>query len=132
MPVESHFFSKIMLFSILSQNLGLLLAHFIDRPTWRQLHFVNFDQPVFDFSWKVAHGVFWTAQRLVSFGLHVSQHCFCGPVLELLSHLLFPCPLAQSVMRWLQSLIFRYSPLSPVLLLCHVLFRWETGASMNL
>ena len=120
-----------MLLPILSQNLGLLSAHFIGPPTWRQLHFVNFDQPVFDFSWKVAHGVFWTAQRLVSFGLHVSQHCFCGPVLELPSHLLFPSPLAQSVMCWLQSLMFRYSPMSPVLLLCHVLFRWETGASMN-
>ena len=66
--------------------------------TWRQLHFANFDRSVLDFSWKVAHGVVLTAQRLIAFGLYVSQHCFCGPVLESLSHLLFACPLAQSVL----------------------------------
>ena len=70
----------------------------------------------------VAHGVVLTAQRLISFGMHVSQHCFCGPVLESLSHLLFACPLAQSVLSWLQSLMFFYFPMSPVLLLRHVLF----------
>ena len=90
--------------------------------TWRQLHLANFDRSVLDFSWKVAHGVVLTAQRLISFGLHVSQHCSCGPVLESLSHLLFACPLAQSVLSWLQSLMFRYSPMSPVLLLRHVVF----------
>ena len=90
--------------------------------TWRQLHFSNFDRSVLDFSWKVAHGVLLTAQRLISFGLHVSQHCFCGRVLESLSHLLFACPLAQSVLSWFQSLMFRYSPMSPVLLPRHVLF----------
>ena len=58
----------------------------------------------------------------MEFGLHVSQYCFCGPVLESLSHLLFSCPLAQIVLSWLQSLMFRYSPMSPVLLLRHVLF----------
>ena len=66
--------------------------------TWRQLHFADFDRSVLDFSWKVAHGVVLTAQRLISFGLHVSQHCFCGPVLKSLSHLLFACPLGQSVL----------------------------------
>ena len=90
--------------------------------TWRQLHFANFDRSVLDFSWRVAHGVVLNAQRLISFGLHVSQHCFCGPVLQSLSHLLFACPLAQSVLSWLQSLMFRYSPMAPVLLLRHVLF----------
>ena len=90
--------------------------------TWRQLHFANFDRSVLNFSWKVAHGVVLTAQRLISFGLHVCQHCFCGFGLESLSHLLFACPLAQSVLSWLQSLMFRYSPMSPVLLLRHVLF----------
>ena len=90
--------------------------------TWRQIHFANFDRSVLDFSWKVAHGVVLTAQRLIAFGLHVSQHCFCSPVLESLSHLLFACPLAQSVLSWLQSLMFRYSPMSPVLLLRHVLY----------
>ena len=90
--------------------------------TWRQLQFANFDHPVLDFFWKVAHSVVLTAQGLISFGLHVSQHCFCGPVLESLSHLLLACPLAQSVLSWPQSLMFRYSPMSPVLLFHHVLF----------
>ena len=40
--------------------------------TWRQFHFANFDRSVLDFSWKVAHGVVLTAQRLISFGLLVS------------------------------------------------------------
>ena len=44
--------------------------------TWRQLYFANLDRSVLDFSRKVAHGVVLTAQRLISFGLHVSQHCF--------------------------------------------------------
>ena len=81
--------------------------------TWRQLHFANFDCSVLDFSWKVAHGVVLTTQRLISFGLLVSQHCSCGPVLESLSQLLFACPLAQSVLSWLQSLMSRSSPMSP-------------------
>ena len=68
------------------------------------------------------YGVVLTAQRLISFGLHVSQHCFCGPVLESQSHLLFACPLAQSVLSWFQSLMFRSSPMTPILLLRHVLF----------
>ena len=86
--------------------------------TWRQLHFAKFDRSVSDFSSKVAHGAVFTAQRLISFGLHVSQHYFCGPVLESL----FACPLAQSVLSWLQSLMFCYSPMPPVLLLRHVVF----------
>ena len=59
---------------------------------------------------------------LISFGLHVSQHFFCGPSLESLSHFLFAWPLAQSVLCWLQSLMFRYSTITPVLLLRHILF----------
>ena len=90
--------------------------------TWRQLYFANFDRSVLDFSWKVPHGNVLTAQRLISIGFHVSQHCFCGPVHESLSHLLFACPLAQCVLSWLQSLMFRYSSMSPVLLLRHLLF----------
>ena len=42
--------------------------------TWRQFHFADFDLSVLDFPWKVAHGVLLTAQRLISFGLLVSQH----------------------------------------------------------
>ena len=55
------------------KNLGLPLAHFIGRPLGvKLLHFANFDRSVLAFSWKVAHGIVLTAQRLTSFGLHVS------------------------------------------------------------
>ena len=87
-----------------------------------QLHFANSDRSVLDFSWKVAHSVVLTTQRLISFGPNVSQHCFCGPVLESVSNPLFAYPLLRSALSWLQSLMFRYSPMSPVLLLYHVLF----------
>ena len=36
--------------------------------TWRQLFFFNIDRPVIDLCWKVAHGVVYTAERLISFG----------------------------------------------------------------
>ena len=55
-----------MLYPIVSQNSGLLLAHFIGRPLG-----VNFDRPVLDFSGKVAHVL--TAQRRIPFDLHASQ-----------------------------------------------------------
>ena len=54
-----------MLFPIVSQNSGLLLA--VNWPsTWRQFHIANFDRPILLFSWKVADGVLLTAQRLTS------------------------------------------------------------------
>ena len=83
--------------------------------TWDQLHWFDMDRPVIDLSWKVALSVLYTAERLSSFGYAVPTDCFCGPVV------LF-CPLAQSVLSWLYSLMFRCSPLAPSLLCCHVLF----------
>ena len=90
--------------------------------TWRELFFFDIDRPVIDLSWKIAHGVLYTADRLFSFGYSVPVVCFCGPVAETLQHLFFPCPLAQSVLSWLQSLMFRFSPVSPSLVCRHVLF----------
>ena len=75
-----------------------------------------------DLCWKVAHGVLYTAERLSSFDYAVSTDCFCDPVVESLEHLFFSCPLAQSVLSWLYSLMFRCSPLALSLLCCHVLF----------
>lgn len=90
--------------------------------TWRSLSFFDLDRQVTDLSWKIAHGVLYTAQRLVSFGLQVPLLCFCGAPIESLEHLFFYCPLAQSVLAWLQSLMFSFSPMSPVLLCRHALF----------
>ena len=90
--------------------------------TWRSLSFFDMDRQVIDLNWKIAHGVLYTAQRLVSFGLSVPLSCFCGSPVESLEHLFFSCPLAQSVLCWLQSLMFSFSPMCPVILCRHVLF----------
>lgn len=99
----------------------------LDWPaTWRALSFFDLDRRVIDLNWKIAHGVLYTAQRLSSFGLAVPRSCFCGPQVESLEHLFFYCPLAQSVLSWLQSLLFTFSPMSPVILLRHVLFGFDS------
>ena len=90
--------------------------------TWRELFFFDYDRQVIDLSWQVSHGVLYTASRLVAFGCDVEPSCFCGPVMETPEHLFFHCPLAHSVLSWLQSLMFSCSSLSPSLLCRHVLF----------
>ena len=63
-----------------------------------------------------------TAARLCHFGYDVSLACFCGEKVETLEHLFSYCPLAQSGISWFQSLLFRCSPLSTVLVCRHLLF----------
>ena len=94
--------------------------------TWRQLSFCPLDRPVIDVAWQVAHGVLYTADRLVSFGYDYDPNCFCG-ALETPSHLFFECALAQSVLGWIQSLMFRASSLCPSLLCRHVLFGFSAS-----
>ena len=43
-----------------------------------------------------------------------------------LEHLFFYCPLAHSVLSWLQSLMFCFSPTCPVFLVRHVLFGFNS------
>ena len=93
---------------------------------WRSLTFFNPDRQVIDLSWKIAHGVLFTAQRLVSFGLPVPLSCFCGSTVESLEHLFFSCSLAQSVLSWFQSLVFCFSSMCPVILSRHVLFGFNS------
>ena len=93
---------------------------------WRQLSFCPLDRPVIDVAWQVAHGVLYTADRLVSFGYDYDPNCFCG-ALETPSHLFFECALAQSVLSWIQSLMFRTSSLCPPLLCRHVLFGFSAS-----
>ena len=90
--------------------------------TWRQLFFFDLDRPVIDLCWKISHGVLFTADRLIGFGYSIDPNCFCGLASECLPHLFFSCPLAQSALSWLQSLMFRFSSLSPSLVCRHVLF----------
>ena len=84
--------------------------------TWRSLHFFDLDRQAIDLSWKISHGVLYTALCLFSFGLPVPLPCFCGSPVESLEHLFFSCPLAKSVLSWLQSLMFCFSPMCPVIL----------------
>ena len=78
------------------------------------------ERKLIDLCWKVAHGVLYTAHRLVSFGLHVPPDCFCGHFNETLEHLFFYCPLAQSGLDWIQSLVFLSSPLATAITARHV------------
>jgi len=71
------------------------------------------DHQVRDLSWKVAHGVLYTADRLISFGYQLSLVCFCGYHLECPKHLFFLRPLAQSGLDWIFCLV--WSPLLVVL-----------------
>ena len=67
--------------------------------TWSKLFCFNLDHPVIDLSWKVAHGVLYTADRLIGFGYDIDATCFYNTALETPSHLFFlalshkvPCP----------------------------------------
>ena len=90
--------------------------------TWKTLFFMPLDRKPIDLYWKVAHGVLYTGHRLVSFGLNVPPDCLRGHSDETLEHLFSYCPLAQSGLDWIQSLLFLSSPLAPAITVCHVLF----------
>ena len=69
----------------------------LDWPVaWKSLQFMPLDRHVRDLSWKVAHGILYTADRLISFGYQIALSCFCGYQLECVQHLFFSCPLAKS------------------------------------
>ena len=97
-------------------------VHSIDPLCGVLCPFFDLDRQVLDLNWKIAHGVLYTAERLSSFGLPVPLPCFCGAPVGSLSHLFYACPLARSVLSWLQLLMFFFSPMSPVLLVRHSLF----------
>ena len=73
--------------------------------TWCSLFFMPLDRQVIDLNWKLAHGVLYTAERLASFGYQLRLSCFCGHHTESLDHLFFSCPLAQSGLAWVQTLL---------------------------
>ena len=94
---------------------------FSTRPLRGGRFFLLF-RPVIDLAWKIAHGVLYTVDCLSSFGYSYDPCCFCGHALESSAHLFFYCPLANSLLSWIQSLLFQFSPTSPPLLLRHALF----------
>ena len=84
------------------------------------------DRHVADLNWKVAHGVLYTAERLASFGYSLPMACFCGAQTESPDHLFFACPLAQSAIDLIQSLLTSCSPLAPSIQLRHMLFGFSS------
>ena len=94
--------------------------------TWKSLHFMPLDRQVWDLNWKIAHGVLYTAERLISFGYQYQSSCFCGYHMESLEHLFFSCPLAQSGYDWIQSMLFRASPTAPSITVRHALFGFSS------
>ena len=99
----------------------------LDWPcTWKSIFFLPLDRLVSDLNWKVAHGVFYTADRLISFGYAIPGACFCGYHLESAEHLFFSCPLAQSGIAFVQSLLTLAAPLSPSIDVRHMLFGFNS------
>ena len=94
--------------------------------TWSQLFYMPLDRKVIDLSWKIAHGVLYTAKRLFSFGYAISTQCFCKNLMESAEHLFFHCPLAKSGIDWFQSKLFLAAPLAPSICLRHFLFGFSS------
>ena len=84
------------------------------------------DRKPIELCWKVAHGVLYTAHRLVSFGLNVPLNCLCGHSDETLGHLFFYCPLARRGLDKIQSMLVRSSPLAPAITVRHVHFGFSS------
>jgi hypothetical protein len=95
------------------------------QSTWAQVSNVPLDRKVRDFSWKVSHGVTYTADRLVEFGMPVDPNCFCGQAPETSKHLFFECGFISSFLLWAQTLFLRVTPLSPTLGVRHLLFGYN-------
>ena len=90
--------------------------------TWSQFLLAKFHRSAADLSWKVAHGVLYTIDRLTRFGYSNLTDCYCGSAGESLEHLFFSCPLAQSVLGWVSLLFFTAAPDCPSLQPRHLLF----------
>ena len=91
--------------------------------------FIYIARPVIDLNWKIAHGVLYTADRTISFGYSLPLSCFCGFPCEFIDHLFLACPLAQSVLSWLQTLMSRWCSLAPSLVLRHARFGFNGDES---
>jgi hypothetical protein len=90
---------------------------------WQQVHCCAIDRQVTDLAWKVAHGVLYTAARLSSFGwTTVVLTCFCGHPCEDIPHLFFGCPLIQSALTWVSSVVHQGLPDAPDLTERRVLY----------
>ena len=104
------------------RSLLLLLVHPTGLLRGALCPFFDIDRQVIDLNWKILiNGALYTggAPFLLWFIYPCCLAVHAAP-LDTLSHLFFACPLAQSVLPWLQLLMFSFSPMSPrVLLLRH-------------
>lgn len=87
--------------------------------TWKTLFFMPLNRKLIDLCWPRC---FVHCSPPCFFGLNVPLDCLCGHSDETLEHLFFYCPLAQSGLEWIQSLLVRSSPLAPAITVRHVLF----------
>jgi len=92
--------------------------------TWSQLFYMPFDRVVIDLSWKIAHGVLYTAKRLSCFGYAISTTCFCNDPMESAERLFFHCSLAKSGIDWIQSQLFLAALTAPSICLRHFPAKW--------
>ena len=111
-----------MLFLIVLKNFAILLAHFIGHPLGVNLILLILTVQFWTSRGKSLLVLFWLPSVLYPLAwmclstVFVVQSLSCSVTSCLLA--LFP----QSVLSCFQLLMFRYSTMSPVLLLCHVLF----------
>lgn len=83
------------------RSLGLV----VDWSTvWSNLNLWRFIRPVRDTNWLIAHGVLYTADRLIRFGMQVDPSCHCGAE-ESAVHLFTRCPVARRIFAWYQSVV---------------------------
>ena len=95
--------------------------------TWSQANIMPLDRQVRDLAWKISHGVLYTCDRLVKFGMNIADtSCFCTHPLETPEHLFFECNLMQELLLWAQSIFLRVTPLSPSLQPRHMLFGYDS------
>jgi hypothetical protein len=78
--------------------------------TWDQIHLQSLDRTVVDVNWKIAHGVLYTASRLVTgFGMaNIDLQCHCRADAETLEHLFFECRYARILVGWVYFNLMMY------------------------
>ncbi|CAB4018750.1 Hypothetical predicted protein [Paramuricea clavata] len=101
--------------------------------TWDQVHLTTLDRPVVDVNWKIAHGVLYTASRLVnSFGMaNIEVRCHCRADEETLEHLFFECAYARILVGWVYFNLMVVCPSAPPFTVEELLFGINTNRRRN-
>ena len=86
------------------------------------------DRQVSDLNWRIAHGVTYTADRLISFGYHFDPMCFCGGT-ETPEHLFFSCFLGSTGYCLGAASLSSCFPPRPLLLIVELCFSGSRATS---